>query len=252
MICFGLIGKQLTHSFSSNYFAEKFKILGLEDRYEYKLYPIGKIEELIELLNTNKKLKGLNITIPYKKEVLEYCTWMSPEVIETGAANTLMITRDYEGNVRGIDAYNTDVTGFNESLLGFIKKTKELKAIVLGNGGGAAAVQYALAKNKIPFVVVARDPSALGTIAYKDLDHDILASHKLIINTTPVGMYPDINNSPEIPYEALTSSHFLFDLVYNPDQTEFLKKGAEMGAKIKNGLEMLHLQADKAWELWNA
>ena len=252
MICFGLIGKQLTHSFSSNYFSQKFKILGHEDRYEYKLYPIGKIEDLLELLDTNKKLKGLNITIPYKKEVLQFCTWMSPEVIDIGAANTLMITRDYEGNVRGIDAYNTDATGFKESLTGFIKQTKELKAIILCNGGGAAAVQYALAKKNIPFIVVARDPSAIGTIGYNDLNPDILASYKLIINTTPVGMYPDITGSPEIPYEALTSSHFLYDLVYNPEQTEFLRKGAEMGAKTKNGLEMLHLQADKAWELWNA
>ena len=244
MKMYGLIGFPLAHSFSKKYFTEKFEKEGITDTVFYN-FPLTSIIEFPQLLKTNSTLKGLNVTIPYKEQVLKYVTILSEEVIQIGAANCIKI-RDNE-----LKTYNTDVIGFEKS---FVKKlsAENSKALILGSGGSSKAVQYVLKKLGIDFLIVSRImDNKEGLIEYKHISKEILNDFTVIINCTPLGMLPDESSFPDIPYSLLTSKHYLFDLVYNPGKTQFLKKGEVQGATIENGYEMLILQAEESWKIWN-
>jgi shikimate dehydrogenase len=241
MRTFGLIGFPLTHSFSPDYFAKKFSREGITDQI-YKSFPLERIEDLPTLLKS-EKLSGLNVTIPYKESVIKYLDDIDSTAQSIGAVNCIKIT---DGKLKG---YNTDAVGFTDSLKAFLGNTKP-QALILGTGGSSKAVAFSLDSLNIAYQFVSR-LSKDNCITYHDLTPDITSTHQLIINTTPIGMYPRINEAPDIPYEYLTAGHYLFDLIYNPEQTLFLRQGVRFGAHVKNGLEMLHLQAEKSWEIWN-
>jgi shikimate dehydrogenase len=245
---FGLIGYPLTHSFSKRYFSEKFEREQIKDS-RYDMYELSRIEELAPLLTETPGLIGLNVTIPYKQAVIPFLDELDPTSAgRIGAVNT--IKRFADGSTKG---YNTDYYGFRQSLEEWIQKRGEkcadLRALVLGNGGAAKAVKIALEDLGTPYQVVTRRDEA-DTIRYADLDAERIATHRLIINTTPLGMYPHTTDCPPIPYEYLGSAHLLYDLVYNPLETLFLKRGLERQAAVHNGLKMLELQAEKSWEIW--
>jgi len=242
MRLFGLIGYPLSHSFSEKYFTEKFE---QEDITEcrYNLFAIKTIDELPILLRNNPELEGLNITIPYKKQVLPFLDASNiPDGLD--ACNCINITG---GKVVG---YNTDVTGFEKSLKPLLKSYHK-KALVLGNGGATAAVAFVLRKLGISFDIVSRKIHDNSTFTYKEIDKKVMEENTVIINTTPVGLYPNTEACPDIPYKFIGESHLLYDLVYNPAKTVFLQKGEENGATIKNGEEMLILQAEESWRIWN-
>jgi shikimate dehydrogenase len=244
MKLYGLIGYPLGHSFSKKYFTEKFQREGLSD-CSYELFPIYSIKDLPSLLSSNSFLKGLNVTIPYKQQVLQYVTGTTGAVKEIGAANTIKIIQDK------LIAYNTDVIGFENS---FIKKLKSShkKALILGTGGSSKAVQYVLKKLGIDFLLVTRSLQPESeTINYSSIDEAIIIDHQIIINCTPAGMSPNDDECPYLPYQFITNEHYLFDLVYKPEKTLFLKKGEEQGAVIQNGYEMLIIQAEESWKIWN-
>jgi shikimate dehydrogenase len=240
---FGLIGYPLSHSFSKKYFADKFEREGSGD-CRYNNYPIASITELPGLLHAHPLLEGLNVTIPYKEQVIRFLTDQSDTVREIGACNCIRIR---EGRLTG---YNTDVTGFEVSLKEQLAGHHQ-QALILGTGGAAKAVEYVLRKNGIQFRHVSRT-AAPGQLSYASVTPGILASCTLIINTTPLGMYPAVEQFPPIPYEALGPQHYLFDLVYNPVKTVFLQRGEAQGATIKNGQDMLVIQAEESWKIWNA
>ena len=242
MRTYGLIGFPLTHSFSSKYFAEKFSREGITDCI-YKNFPLENINEF-PVLSKAETLSGLNVTIPYKESVIEYLDELDQTVRAIGAVNCIKFT-----NGRAV-GYNTDAYGFSESLKSFIGETK-LKALILGTGGSSKAVAYSLDSIGIPYQSVSRTKNS-DNLTYPELTENIISSHKLIINTTPVGMFPNTIDAPTIPYQYLTSGHFLFDLIYNPEETLFLKQGSNYGAHTRNGLEMLQLQAEKSWTIWNS
>jgi shikimate dehydrogenase len=240
---FGLIGYPLTHSFSQKYFSEKFARLGLKDHI-YDLFPIDSIEQFPGILNRHPDLVGLNVTIPYKRAVLAFIQHKQlPGNLE--AANCIKIQNGL------LTAYNTDVLGFEQSFSPLLKPHHQ-KALVLGNGGATAAVVYVLQKLNIRYNVVSRQLHEGSTLTYGDLNADVIKEHPVIINTTPLGTYPNVNECPSIPYEAITAEHYLFDLVYNPSKTLFLQKGEERGARIKNGYDMLEIQAEESWKIWNS
>jgi shikimate dehydrogenase len=244
MKTYGLIGFPLAHSFSQKYFTEKFEREGIADVI-FNNFPLVAIDELPQLLRSNPTLQGLNVTIPYKEQVLKYVDHFSEEVKETGAANCIKIKKD------GIVAYNTDIIGFRDS---FMKKLKpgNTKALVLGSGGSSKAVRYALDKKGIDFLVVSgMKENRDGFIKYEQVSKEILNDFTIIINCTPLGMAPNESSFPDIPYSLLSPKHYLFDLVYNPAKTQFLKKGEEQGAETENGYEMLLLQAEASWKIWN-
>jgi shikimate dehydrogenase len=240
---YGLIGYPLSHSFSKKYFSEKFE---LEDivNHSYSLFPLERIDDLPLLLNSHEDLKGLNVTIPYKEYVLAFLDEIDEDAAGIGAVNTIKIV---DGKLKG---YNTDVYGFEIALLKLIDIDKIDNALILGTGGAAKACSYVLKKLKIPFSYVSRTKKE-KQFTYEELSKQVIENHQLIINTTPLGTFPNVASYPNIPYNDLSKKHYLYDLVYNPEVTEFLKRGKEQGAAIKNGLEMLHLQAEKAWEIWN-
>jgi shikimate dehydrogenase len=242
---FGLIGQTVSHSFSKAYFDEKFFRDGLRD-YHYELYALQSADELKELLAENPELCGLNVTIPYKEKVIKFLTDIDPAAKKIGAVNVIRIK---EGRLTG---FNTDSDAFLESLEKWFPNPQGSNALVLGTGGSSKAVQEALRKLTIPFQVVSREKSR-GEFTYQDLDknHAILRDSNLVINTTPLGMIPDTQGIPPIHFEDLTSNHFVYDLIYNPARTLFLQKAEMHNAHIKNGLEMLHIQAEKAWAIWN-
>ncbi len=241
---YGLIGFPLSHSFSKKYFTEKFAKEGLAD-HQYDLYPLEEIKRLPFLLKENPLIRGLNVTIPHKETVMPLLDNLADSALKVGAVNVIKI--DNKGETTG---YNSDYEGFKKSLIPYLEIVKTQKALILGTGGAAKAVQAALQDFEIPFLVVSRQKSNTY-ISYGDLTDEIIQEHLLIINTSPLGMYPAIENCPALPYDLLGSKHFLYDLVYNPEETLFLKKGKEQGTILKNGLEMLYLQAEKAWEIWN-
>lgn len=243
MRLFGLIGYPLSHSFSKKYFTKKFEQEEITE-CRYDLFPIKTIEELFLLLRDHPELEGLNVTIPYKKQALRF---IDSSNIPGGldACNCININ---DGKLVG---YNTDITGFERSLKPLLKSFHK-KALVLGNGGATAAVIFVLEKMGISFEIVSRKLHEGSTLIYRDIDKKIMEERTLIINTTPLGMYPDINTCPDIPYQFITEKHLLYDLVYNPEKTLFLQKGEENGATIKNGEEMLVLQAEESWRIWNA
>lgn len=239
---FGLTGYPLSHSFSKKYFSHKFEKEGLH-QCRYELFPLKDLETLPLLLHENPALEGLNVTIPHKQAVIQFLDHLQEEAAEVGAVNTIKIEA---GKLTG---YNTDTYGFEYSLKELIGSHKP-KALVLGTGGASKAVVYILDKLKIPWCLVSRTPVA-GNLTYKEITGDVMKEHRLIINTTPLGMYPSIDSCPTLPYDTMGESHFAYDLVYNPGETRFLKQAAARGAKTMNGLRMLYLQAERAWEIWN-
>lgn len=240
---FGLIGYPLSHSFSEGYFKDKFQRENVVDAH-YANYPIANINEFASLWSMDEKMEGLNVTIPYKKEVIPFLQFPSSVVKSINACNCI---RKFNGALYG---YNTDVIGFENSLLPFLKPQHK-HALLLGTGGASAAVEWVLQKLHISYQVVSRT-SGENKLTYDQVTPEVLATHTLIINTSPVGMYPNVQDAPVLPYEAMGAHHHLYDLVYNPNETLFLKKGAAQGATIQNGLAMLHIQAEKSWEIWNA
>jgi shikimate dehydrogenase len=239
---FGLIGYPLSHSFSKKYFADKFEREGLPD-CRYDNHPIASINELPGLLLAYPLLEGINVTIPYKEQVIPFLTEQSAVVKEIGACNCIRLQNDR------LKGYNTDVTGFEISLKERLA-THHRQALILGTGGAAKAVEYVLAHNGIGYRYVSRTP-APGHLSYTAVTPEILASCTIIINTTPLGMYPNTDQFPPIDYEALGARHYLFDLVYNPVKTVFLQRGEAQGATIKNGQDMLVIQAEESWKIWN-
>ena len=242
MKTYGLIGFPLTHSFSVSYFADKFAKENFTDCV-YRNFPIESIEELPDLIR-NETLSGFNISIPYKEAVIEYLDDIDPTAEAIDAVNCVKINN---GKLTG---YNTDVFGFRESLKRYIGDKKP-KALILGTGGSSKAVSHALTELDIPFSFVSRRKKA-EWYTYNDITEDVIQTHHLIINTTPLGMFPNTDASALVPYSFLTPEHYLYDLIYNPVQTMFLKQGDEYGAQTKNGLEMLHLQAEKNWAIWDS
>ena len=240
---FGLIGKKLGHSFSAKYFAEKFEREGLLE-CDYSLYELPEIECVKEFMLT-PDLVGFNVTIPYKQQIIPYLDALDAQAREVGAVNCVKIERD--GRRVG---YNTDVDGIRLSLDKLLGGEKVSAALILGTGGAAQAVQYVLRERGINYKVVSREKGK-ADLTYDDLTQEVMATHRLIINASPVGMYPACENAPNIPYAMLSGSHFLFDLVYNPLTTRFMELGAEQGAATLSGIDMLYAQAESAWRIWN-
>jgi shikimate dehydrogenase len=240
---FGLIGKKLGHSFSKRYFSEKFEREGIADA-AYELYELPEITDFPALLVREPELVGLNVTVPYKEAIIPYLDELDESAAKIGAVNTIKIAA---GKLKG---FNTDFIGFRDTLVRFYPVEAEGRALVLGTGGAAKAVWAALESLGIAYSSVSRNPRE-NELAYTAITPEVLQAYSLIINTTPLGMAPNMDSAPAIPYEALSSRHFLYDLVYNPEQTLFLQKGAAAGAKAINGLPMLYAQADAAWQIWN-
>jgi shikimate dehydrogenase len=240
---FGLIGKTLKHSFSKTYFAKKFAEEGIKD-CSYENFELSSIEEFPKLILENPELKGLNVTIPYKEEVIQFLNFKNEIVEGVGACNCIKITN---GELHG---YNTDVIAFKDSLQKLLQPFHKC-ALVLGTGGASKAVQYALKELGIDYLLVSRNKKE-NQLGYEDIGNDAIEGHQIIINTTPLGMYPNIDQDPPIPYQYLTPQHLLYDLTYNPPKTKFLTQGEAKGAQIINGYEMLLAQAEESWRIWNS
>lgn len=238
----GIIGFPLGHSFSPAYFAEKFRKEGIQGSYDR--FPIETITQLPELLDKNPGLRGFNVTIPYKSAIIPYLDHIDRKAAAIGSVNCVRIS---DGSLTG---YNTDCDGFMLSLQPLLKPQHNA-ALVLGCGGSSKAIIYVLQLLGIETTIVSRNPSH-EQLSYAALSEEIVARHKIIVNTTPLGMLPDVASAPAIPYNYLTPEHLLYDLVYNPEVTSFLRSGAQSGAVIKNGLEMLHIQAEASWKIWNS
>ncbi|MBR0165881.1 MAG: shikimate dehydrogenase [Prevotella sp.] len=243
---YGLIGYPLGHSFSISYFNQRFADERINAKYEN--YEISSIDILPEILDKNPELKGLNVTIPYKEKVIPFLDSLSPEARAIGAVNVIRIT--HEKNNIILKGYNSDVIGFTQSIEPMLDKKWHKKALVLGTGGASKAISYGLKSLGLEPVLVSRYERQ-DTIQYKDVTPDIIKEYNVIVNCTPLGMYPHTEEYPDLPYEAMDNHTILYDLIYNPDQTLFMRKGAERGADVKNGLEMLLLQAFASWEFWN-
>ena len=242
---FGLLGKNISYSFSKNYFSEKFIALQLM-RHKYVNFDIEKIQHFPEILSEFKTtLKGCNVTIPYKESVFNYLDELDAIAREIGAVNTIKFTND--GRLVG---YNTDVVGFEKSLIPLLK-AHHTKALILGTGGASKAVAYVFKKLNIDYHKVSRNPKESNDLSYTDLSDKLLNEYTIIVNSSPLGTYPDLNEKPMIPYQFLTQKHLLYDLIYNPVETAFLLEGKKRGTQVKNGLEMLELQAEESWRLWN-
>lgn len=236
---FGLIGYPLSHTFSPGYFATKFEENCIED-CEYKAYSLDSIERYAEL--SKKEFVGLNVTIPYKEKVIPYLDELSEDALEIGAVNTIHFV---DGKSYG---YNSDIYGFSKSLTNWIEEELPAKALILGSGGASKAVSYVCQKLGIKAAIVSRKQ---GFLNYKDINEEILNTHHLIVNTTPLGMSPQIDAFPDLDYTLLSEAHYCYDLIYNPELTRFMQKAQTNGAKAKNGYDMLILQAEKSWEIWN-
>lgn len=242
---YGLIGYPLGHSFSISYFNEKFQNEGIDAIYEN--YEIPTIEILSEILDSNPELKGLNVTIPYKQQVLKYLDSVSPEAKAIGAVNVIRVVHD--GAKTRLKGFNSDVIGFTKSIEAVIEPCHK-KALILGTGGASKAVNFGLQSLGLETLFVSRTPRE-GAISYEDITPEMIKEYNVIVNCTPVGMYPHADECPNLPYFAMDTHTLLYDLIYNPDETLFLRRGKEHGATIVNGLEMLLLQAFASWEFWN-
>lgn len=239
---FGLIGKTLKHSFSKGFFEKKFSEEGITD-CSYENFELPAISEFPNLIANNPGLKGLNVTIPYKEEVLQFLNSKN-EIVETiGACNCIKVVNN---ELRG---YNTDAVAFKNSLQKYLRPHHKC-ALILGSGGASKAVQYALKELGIDFIIVSRHKKE-NQLGYEDVGEERIQSHQIIINTTPLGMYPNVDQDPPLPYFALSSQHLLYDLTYNPPKTKFLQQGESNGAQIINGYEMLVAQAEESWRIWN-
>lgn len=240
---FGLVGKNISYSFSKGYFTKKFKDLGL-DHHSYENYDLAAIEDFQDLIELNKDLKGLNVTIPYKELVIPYLDKINPKAEKIGAVNTIKFMK------KGLKGFNTDIYGFKKSIHPFLKK-RHKKALILGTGGASKAVAFVLDELGIKFKYVSRHPK-INQFGYTDLNEEVVREYTVLINCTPQGTFPNITEKPDIPYHFITNKHLLFDLIYNPEKTAFLLEGEKRGASISNGLRMLELQAEKSWEIWNS
>ena len=259
---YGLLGYPLTHSFSKKYFTEKFEKEKLTD-HAYNLFELKNLDKFPELLWANSKLCGLNVTVPHKIGIVRYLDWISAEAKQVGAVNCIRISAEspvlaaFSGEVGiqdhdfKLEGFNTDVYGFEHSLKPLLYHQTHRKALILGNGGASRAVKFVLDKLGISYLLVTRKPGREHFL-FKDITRQIMEDHTLIINTTPLGMAPNIGEYPPLPYEYISDKHLLYDLIYNPEQTQFLKNGFERGAATKNGYEMLLLQAEKSWEIWRS
>ncbi|MES2850509.1 MAG: shikimate dehydrogenase [Bacteroidota bacterium] len=243
MKLYGLIGYPLGHSFSKQYFTEKFEREKIAD-CSFEAFPIESINGFPSLLKNNPSLKGLSVTIPYKEQVLQFIDEISDEVKAIGATNSIKVSNGK------LTAYNTDIVGFEKSFVKLLKP-HHTKALVLGTGGASKAVQFVLNKLKIDFLVVTRKKQNDNQITYEEIDEAVMKNYPVIINCSPVGMYPNDNIAPAIPYQFISADHYLYDLVYKPAETLFLKNGKERGAVLENGYEMLLLQAEESWRIWN-
>jgi len=243
---FGLIGNPLGHSFSASYFGKKFKEEGIDAQYSN--FPLERLSDFEPLLKRDPGLSGLNVTVPYKQQIIPFLDSLSPTAAAVGAVNTISITRR-EDRLE-LKGDNTDVVGFRRSLEEHLESHHN-SALVLGTGGASKAVVHVLEELGIGITMVSRTPGE-KRITYEELDREVVGNTTLIVNTSPLGMYPNIETCPHIPYRALTSRHLLFDLVYNPERTEFLSRGEKQGARIVNGLDMLIFQAEASWEIWNS
>jgi shikimate dehydrogenase len=247
MKAYGLIGYPLSHSFSVGYFTNKFKNEGIADS-TYSAFPMESLSHFRNLVNENLSLEGLNVTIPYKEKIIAFMDSLDPEAAEIGAVNTVKIFRTAEGfTCRG---YNSDAWGFEMSLRPFITESCK-QALILGTGGASRAVAHVLKKLGCQVIYVSRNPRDAQQLSYPALSAEVILGSQVIINSSPVGMYPKVSEYPDIPYELLSEQHILYDLIYNPSETLFLKKGRDQGAITINGLQMLHLQAERSWEIWN-
>ncbi len=243
---FGLLGKSISYSFSKNYFTKKFIQLQL-DNYTYVNFDIPSIDDFPLIINENiNYLKGVNVTIPYKEKIFKYLDIIDADAEKIGAVNTIKILNDYQ-----LKGYNTDAYGFENSLNPLLQNHIK-NALILGTGGASKSVAFVLDKLKITYKFVSRNSKNKQTITYNDIDEVLINNCHLIINCTPLGTFPEVEHLPDLPYQFLTKKHFLYDLIYNPELTSFLQKGKNVGAIIKNGEEMLKLQADKSWEIWNS
>jgi shikimate dehydrogenase len=240
---FGLLGRNISYSFSKGYFTDKF----INENFEgctYENFDIAEIDSFPEIIKNNPDLKGLNVTIPYKEIVLPFLDKLSKKAVLIGAVNTIKITK--KGKLKG---YNTDYYGFKKSLEPLLKDHHK-KALILGTGGASKGVAFALEELKIPYTFVSRETKG-NAIDYPGINATTFDNYQIIINSTPVGTSPNVDLFPLIPYEYFTEKHIAFDLIYNPAETQFLKKAKENGAQIKNGIDMLIYQAEKAWKIWN-
>lgn len=242
---YGLIGYPLEHSFSPAYFRKKFQKENLHAKYE--LFPLKSIHEFPKLIASQPSLAGLNVTIPYKQSIIPYLDFLSDEAKAIGAVNTLKIEHKTRPVIRG---YNTDVVGLRNTIQDFVHSKPDVQALILGTGGASVSVQFVLTKLRIPFRLVSRKAKQ-ETLTYQHIDRETMNHYHLVINTTPLGMYPDVEAFPPLPYDAITSKHIFYDLIYNPEKTRFLEKAEAKGAKIMNGIKMLKIQAEASWQIWN-
>lgn len=242
---YGLIGYPLKHSFSIGYFNEKFRSEGIDAKYVN--FEIPQISEFMQVIDENPDLCGLNVTIPYKEQIIPFLDEIDKDAVAIGAINVIKIIRN-KGKIKLV-GYNSDIIGFTQSIKPMLQEHHK-KALILGTGGASKAIYHGLKQLGIEGTFVSRTPEK-GTFTYRKLTPEIMAEHTVIVNCTPVGMYPNVDCCPDIPYEYLTSKHLLYDLLYNPDVTLFMKKGAQQGAETQNGLEMLLFQAFAGWDIWN-
>lgn len=245
---YGLIGYPLGHSFSQDFFNKKFEAEGINATYQNFEIPI--IDDFPSIIARTPFLFGLNVTIPYKEKVIEYLDELDSEAAKIGAVNVIKIIRNDKGEISSLKGFNSDIIGFTDSIKSFLKPW-HTKALVLGTGGASKAVCQGLLNLNIAPTLVSRTPGE-GKLTYSQLSPEIMESHTVIVNTTPLGMYPNIDNCPDIPYELVTPKHLCYDVLYNPDVTLFMEKCANQGAVTKNGLEMLLMQAFAAWDIWNS
>jgi shikimate dehydrogenase len=249
MKTFGLIGHRLGYSFSRNFFTEKFALENLPE-HEYLNFELDSIDEFPGIFDQWKNICGLNCTIPYKQQIMQFLDEIDSEAEQIGAVNTVKIT--WQNGKRHLKGFNSDIYGFEHSLQSMLEP-KHKKALILGTGGASKAIKYILEKLQIGYLSASIEEQLFeNEIRYSQINYELLKEHLIIIHATPIGTFPNVDNCPDIPYQSITPDHVLFDLVYNPQETLFLKKGKARGAKTKNGMEMLHLQAIRSWEIWNS
>ena len=244
---FGLIGGSLSHSLSQKYFTKKFAELGLSN-CKYTLFPISEVSKVTNIIDGNPSLVGLNVTSPYKETIIPFLDELDTKVLKVGTVNVIKITRD--GEYTHLKGYNTDIFGLRKTFE-MLELPSNCKALILGSGGSAKTAKVVLSEMGVTSTNVSRHPETLDELSYQKLTANKIKDYKLIINATPVGMFPNVSQFPQIPYEGITSSHICLDLVYNPAKTKFIEKCEAHGARTANGLTMLYEQADKAWEIWN-
>lgn len=249
---YGLIGFPLSHSFSEKYFTEKFSREKISDA-NFRLFPLEKIEDFPALLNANPDLRGLSVTIPWKEKIISFLDELDETAKAVGAVNCISISRKAENEKPFLKGFNTDVYGFRQSIKPFLASHHE-RALILGTGGASKAVEFVLNEIGVDCIFVSRTKKEIPgktVLSYSELNQYVFDACKLVVNCSPVGTFPNVNDAPEIPYECISKDHFLYDLVYNPAETEFLKRGKANGALTLNGYDMLKMQAEKAWENFN-